>query len=273
MNNNTTDSFIEIKIKEYKKTMKKIVDLERQNENLKLENDDIQKFALEKYKEIKNGGGKKKIIYKTGTDIENDIKNLLKDDNYDIFNINKNTETDQKNVVLDSDKVEKQKSETSLVSSIFKKKTKSDFEKKQNINKNMSLKYSQSPSYSEPNTIKKIKNTINVTETIQGGNISSSESESKSKNNSTEESTNSKLPTDNDWSDSSVITSISESDMYETLDDETVTTMTDDDKKKTYKRLSKEMKYFETIKKVNKYDIQKYNFILNGLDILNKYKK
>jgi hypothetical protein len=210
--------------------------------------------------EIKNKENKKKIIHKTGADIENNIKNLLKDDNYDMFNINKNTETEQKNVILDSETTRVQKSETSLVSSIFKKKSKSDFEK----NKNMSSKYSQSPSYSEPESIKRIKNTINVTETLRGGNTISS-SESKIKSNSSEESS--------DWSESSDITTINESSMYETLDDETVTTMTEDDKKKTYKLLNKEMNYFKTLKKVNKYDLRKYNFILSGLDILNKYKK
>jgi hypothetical protein len=172
----------------------------------------------------------------------------------------KNNTTEQKNVILDSETTRVQKSETSLVSSIFKKKSKSDFEK----NKNMSSKYSQSPSYSEPESIKRIKNTINVTETLRGGNTISS-SESKIKSNSSEESS--------DWSESSDITTINESSMYETLDDETVTTMTEDDKKKTYKLLNKEMNYFKTLKKVNKYDLRKYNFILSGLDILNKYKK
>jgi hypothetical protein len=273
MNNNinsTSESIIKIKKNDYRNIVDKNVE---------------QRYTIEVLKNllVKNNNIEHSVPDKNNSDIYNYIKKSEKinsaQNNKEIkiksdqTNSEITVDTEHVNTELEKtvQKSEVQKSETSLVSSIFKKKSKSDFEKKQDQNKNMSSKYSQSPSYSEPESIKRIKNTINVTETLRGGNTISSYSGSESESRSRSKSTS--IEESSDWSDSSNITTINESSMYETLDDETITTMTDDDKKKTYKLLNKEMNYFKNIKKANKYDLRKYNFILNGLDLLNKYKK
>jgi hypothetical protein len=154
------------------------------------------------------------------------------------------------------------KSESSKVSSIFKKKSCSE----KVDNKKESEKYSQSIS-SISESIKRIRNTMNKSETLQGGTI-----------NETTQYETSSISESSKSSDTSSYTSSSslssdEISMYSTMEGGSITSMTEEEQKKAYRKLNKEMKYFENKKRINKYDIKKLNLILDGLGTLNKYKK
>jgi hypothetical protein len=71
-------SIIEMDKKKYKELIKNTILLKRENENLKIENDEIQKMALDKYNEIKTSVSKS-----TMSDIFNNIKNQIEENKND----------------------------------------------------------------------------------------------------------------------------------------------------------------------------------------------
>jgi hypothetical protein len=163
-----------------------------------------------------------------------------------------------------------ERSETSLVSSIFKKKSEIK-------NKSTTSKYSQSTSYSE--SVKKIRNTVNKTKILQGGNTTINSSSSESENETDSEDEETEESSSDNTSESSDISSINNSNnetlntIQNTVDGGNMTN-TEGEINKAYKKLSKEMKYYKNKKdKVKKRDVERINFILNGLHMLDKYKK
>ena len=217
--------------------------------------DEMKDTFSKKYNELKNENENLKF------ELQKYDNNLLSEKSEEEKNLSEIKQSEQQ-------KGGEPKSESSMVSSIFKKKSCSE---KVSENKE-SEKYSQSQSTSYSESIKKIRNTLNRTETLVGGSINETtqyESSSSSDNNND----SSNISTSSfDSSSSSGLDSESIS-MYSTMEGGTITTMTEDEINKAYKKLNKEMKYYNNKKNVNKNDIKKLNFILDGLNVLDKYKK